>query len=82
MTDLKEVGQQFSMARERIGQIEAKALKQLKHPSRPRRRFLISDEARAQPRRSRSGREAARRERESRPGGRATARVTSRDLLA
>ena len=39
---LEEVGQQFSVTRERIRQIEAKALKKLKHPSRSRilRRFL------------------------------------------
>ena len=32
---LEEVGQQFSVARERIRQIEAKALRKLKHPQRP-----------------------------------------------
>jgi RNA polymerase sigma factor (sigma-70 family) len=31
---LKQVGQQFSVTRERIRQIEAKALRKLKHPSR------------------------------------------------
>jgi RNA polymerase primary sigma factor len=31
---LEEVGQRFSLTRERIRQIEAKALKKLKHPSR------------------------------------------------
>ena len=31
---LEEVGQQFSVTRERIRQIEAKALRKLKHPSR------------------------------------------------
>ena len=31
---LEEVGQQFSLTRERIRQIEARALKKLKHPSR------------------------------------------------
>ncbi len=34
---LKEVGQQFSLTRERIRQIEARALRKLKHPSRSRR---------------------------------------------
>ncbi|AGI67155.1 RNA polymerase sigma factor RpoD [Octadecabacter antarcticus 307] len=34
---LEEVGQQFSVTRERIRQIEAKALRKLKHPSRSRR---------------------------------------------
>jgi RNA polymerase primary sigma factor len=39
---LEEVGQQFSVTRERIRQIEAKALRKLKHPSRARelRSFL------------------------------------------
>jgi RNA polymerase primary sigma factor len=39
---LEEVGQQFSVSRERIRQIEAKALRKLKHPSRSRvlRSFL------------------------------------------
>ena len=39
---LEEVGQQFSVTRERIRQIEAKALRKLKHPSRSRilRSFL------------------------------------------
>ena len=31
---LEEVGQQFSVTRERIRQIEAKALRKLKHPTR------------------------------------------------
>jgi RNA polymerase primary sigma factor len=41
---LQEVGQQFSLTRERIRQIEAKALRKLKHPSRSRelRTFLDS----------------------------------------
>ena len=40
---LEEVGQQFSVTRERIRQIEAKAIRKLKHPSRSRvlRTFLI-----------------------------------------
>ena len=39
---LEEVSQQLSVTRERIRQIEAKALRKLKHPSRSRklRRFL------------------------------------------
>ena len=39
---LEEIGQQFSMTRERIRQIEAKALRKLKHPNRSRilRSFL------------------------------------------
>ena len=41
---LEEIGQQFSVTRERIRQIEAKALRKLKHPSRSRelRSFLDS----------------------------------------
>jgi RNA polymerase primary sigma factor len=41
---LEEVGQQFLVTRERIRQIEAKALRKLKHPSRSRelRSFLDS----------------------------------------
>jgi RNA polymerase primary sigma factor len=31
---LEEVGQQFALTRERIRQIEARALRKLKHPSR------------------------------------------------
>jgi RNA polymerase primary sigma factor len=44
---LEEVGQQFSVTRERIRQIEAKALRKLKHPSRSRklRSFLEIDGA-------------------------------------
>ena len=39
---LEEVGQQFSVTRERIRQIEAKALRKLKHPRRSKvlRSFL------------------------------------------
>jgi RNA polymerase primary sigma factor len=39
---LEEVGQQFSLTRERIRQIEARAIRKLKHPSRSRvlRSFL------------------------------------------
>jgi RNA polymerase primary sigma factor len=41
---LEEVGQQFSVTRERIRQIEAKALRKLKHPSRSRKlRGFISN---------------------------------------
>jgi RNA polymerase primary sigma factor len=41
---LEQVGQQFSVTRERIRQIEAKALRKLRHPSRSRvlRSFLDS----------------------------------------
>jgi len=41
---LEQVGQQISVTRERIRQIEAKALRKLKHPSRSRelRSFLDS----------------------------------------
>jgi RNA polymerase primary sigma factor len=41
---LEEVGQQFSVTRERIRQIEAKALRKLKHPSRSKilRSFLAN----------------------------------------
>jgi len=34
---LEEVGQQFKVTRERIRQIEAKALRKLKHPTRSRK---------------------------------------------
>ena len=34
---LEEVGQDFEVTRERIRQIEAKALRKLKHPSRSRK---------------------------------------------
>jgi len=34
---LEEVGQHFAVTRERIRQIEAKALRKLRHPSRSRR---------------------------------------------
>ena len=40
---LEEVGQQFSVTRERIGQIEAKALRKLKHPSRSRKLRSLLD---------------------------------------
>ena len=39
---LDEVGQQFSLTRERIRQIEAKALRKLKHPSRSKRTQELS----------------------------------------
>ena len=41
---LEEVGQQFSVTRERIRQIEAKALRKLKHPSRSRNLRSFLDE--------------------------------------
>ena len=34
---LEEVGQEFNLTRERIRQIEAKALRKLRHPSRSRK---------------------------------------------
>src|SRR5262249_16443401 len=40
---LEEVGQQFSVTRERIRQIEAKALRKLKHPSRSRQLHSFLD---------------------------------------
>lgn len=42
---LEEVGQQFSVTRERIRQIEAKALRKLKHPSRSRKLRSFMDVA-------------------------------------
>ena len=39
---LEEVGQQFSLTRERIRQIEARALRKLKHPSRSKRTHTAS----------------------------------------
>ena len=41
---LEEVGQQFSVTRERIRQIEAKALRKLKHPSRSRKSRSFLDQ--------------------------------------
>ena len=41
---LEEVGQQFNVTRERIRQIEAKALRKLKHPSRSRKRRSFLDD--------------------------------------
>jgi len=41
---LEEVGQQFNVTRERLRQIEAKALRKLKHPSRSRKlRSFLDD---------------------------------------
>jgi RNA polymerase primary sigma factor len=44
---LEEVGKQFSVTRERIRQIEAKALRKMRHPMRIRqlRGFLEAEEA-------------------------------------
>ncbi|MFB0565638.1 MAG: RNA polymerase sigma factor RpoD [Candidatus Aminicenantaceae bacterium] len=42
---LEEVGQQFKVTRERIRQIEAKALRKLKHPSRSRRLKSFTDDS-------------------------------------
>jgi DNA-directed RNA polymerase sigma subunit (sigma70/sigma32) len=41
---LEEVGQQFSVTRERIRQIEAKALRKHKHPSRSRKMRSFLDQ--------------------------------------
>lgn len=41
---LDEAGQQFSVTRERIRQIEAKALRKLKHPSRSRKMRSFLDQ--------------------------------------
>ena len=41
---LEEVGQQFSVTRERIRQIEAEALRKLKHPTRARKLKTFLDE--------------------------------------
>jgi RNA polymerase primary sigma factor len=44
---LEEVGQHFAVTRERIRQIEAKALRKLRHPSRSHRlRTFLQDGAR------------------------------------
>jgi RNA polymerase primary sigma factor len=40
---LEEVGQDFEVTRERIRQIEAKALRKLRHPSRAKKLFAFSD---------------------------------------
>jgi RNA polymerase primary sigma factor len=40
---LEEVGKQFDVSRERIRQIEAKALRKLKHPSRAERLQIYAD---------------------------------------
>ena len=40
---LEEVGHQFSVSRERIRQIEAKALRKLRHPSRSRKLRAFMD---------------------------------------
>ena len=42
---LEEVGQQFKVTRERIRQIEAKALRKLKHPSRSRKLKSFTDDS-------------------------------------
>ncbi|MBU0669699.1 MAG: hypothetical protein KKG32_06485, partial [Alphaproteobacteria bacterium] len=41
---LEEVGKQFDVTRERIRQIEAKALRKLKHPSRSRKMRSFLDQ--------------------------------------
>jgi RNA polymerase primary sigma factor len=45
---LEEVGQDFEVTRERIRQIEAKALRKLRHPSRSKKLFSFSDTVDAQ----------------------------------
>ena len=40
---LAEVGRQFAVSRERIRQIEAKALRKLRHPSRSKRLQALTD---------------------------------------
>lgn len=45
---LEEVGQDFEVTRERIRQIEAKALRKLRHPSRSKKLFAFSDPTEAQ----------------------------------
>ena len=50
---LEEVGQQFSVTRERIRQIEAKALRKLKHPSRSRKLQELPGQLTASPANSR-----------------------------
>ena len=42
-TTLEEVGQSFAVTRERIRQIEAKALRKLRHPSRSRKLRAFMD---------------------------------------
>jgi RNA polymerase primary sigma factor len=44
---LEEVGQSFQVTRERIRQIEAKALRKLRHPSRSRKLKAFVDGVRA-----------------------------------
>jgi RNA polymerase primary sigma factor len=43
---LEEVGQDFEVTRERIRQIEAKALRKLRHPSRAKKLFAFTDPGR------------------------------------
>jgi RNA polymerase primary sigma factor len=52
---LEEVGQQFSVTRERIRQIEAKALRKLKHPSRSRNAQKLPRQLTAGPQSFRDG---------------------------
>ena len=42
---LEEVGQMFAVTRERIRQIEAKALRKLRHPSRSSKLRLLMEDA-------------------------------------
>ena len=50
---LEEVGQSFAVTRERIRQIEAKALRKLRHPSRSRKLKAFLEGERKPPRRRR-----------------------------
>jgi RNA polymerase primary sigma factor len=40
---LEEVGRQFDVTRERVRQIEARALRKLKHPSRAEKLLIYAD---------------------------------------